>query len=388
MNFEFTPEQQALRQHVREWVDRYCPQELMTRMDLEESFPQDLYDKMTDAGFHGVSLPEEYGGSGGNIIDQMIVAEELGRRLAGVTWMWAITSCFGGKSIGLFGTPEQKRRWLPGIIEGKYKVAIAITEPGGGTDILGAMRTFAEDQGDHYLVNGSKIWSTGAHIADWLLLIVRTRKLEDCQKKWDGITVMVVDAKSPGITARPIPKLGLKALGSCEVFLDNVKVPKENVLGTPGDGWKQLLGTLNNERILLGAICCGIGDGVLEEALKYASERQAFGRPIGAYQAIQHYIADMKIEIEAARMVMYKAAWLQSLGRECGIEATATKILTSEAAFKAADRGIQILGGYGYALEYPMQRYMRDARLFRIGPVTNEMARNYIAQNLGLPRSY
>lgn len=386
-HFEFTAEQEALRQHVREWVNRYCPQDLMARIDMSETYPAELFQRMAEAGLHGVAIPEAYGGSGGSIVDQVIVAEELARRMDGLTWMWGIPSCFGGKSVGLYGSEEQKQRILPAIAAGKCFISICVTEPGGGTDILGSMQTFAEDKGDHFVVNGSKTWCTGAHVADYLLLVTRSKKPSELRKKSDGITVFLCDARSQGITTRLIPKMGLKALGSCEVFLDDVVIPRENLLGVPHAGWSQLMGTLNNERILLAAICNGVIAGVLEESIAYANTRQAFNRPIGAFQAVQHYIADMWIELDASRLMTYQAAWLQSEGRPCGVEATAAKIFASEAAWKAADRGVQIFGGYGYALEYPMQRYLRDVRIWRIAPINNELARSYVAENIGLPRT-
>jgi alkylation response protein AidB-like acyl-CoA dehydrogenase len=199
---------------------------------------------------------------------------------------------------------------------------------------------------------------------------------------------MIIDAKSPGVTARPIPKLGLRSLGSCDVAFDDVFVPADNLIGEAGSGWSQIIGSLNNERILTAAMCNGMLAGVLEDSVEYAKTRHAFGRPIGQYQAIQHKIADMKMNLETARLHTFRAAWLQKLGRSCSVEATIAKCLASDYAVAGADEGIQVLGGYGYAEEFDMQRYWRDARLFKIGPITNEMARNAVAESLGLPRSF
>jgi len=388
MDFEFTRDQQMLRESVRDFVKRYCTKERMRELDETGEFPHDLWDKMAELGYLGVAIDEEYGGTGGDIVSQIIVAEELARGMAGVTWAWGTTSCFGGKSVGLYGTDKQKQFFLPQICEGKLKFAFSITEPGGGTDILGAMTTFAREVDDGFIVNGTKIFTTAANVADYLLLVARTKKKEELIKKSDGITVFLVDARSPGIEKRFIPKLGMKAVHTCEVFYRDVKVPKENVLGEVHKGWSQLVSTLNNERIILAAVCCGVGQAVLEDAVEYARERKAFGKPIGQFQAIQHYIADIAMELEQARLLTYKAAWLQSLGRPCGLESAMAKVVASDMAVKAADLGIQILGGYGYTLDYDMQRYWRDIRILQIGPISNEMARNYIAMELGLPRSY
>jgi acyl-CoA dehydrogenase len=386
MSFDFTEEQQFFRQSVRDFVNKECPKEKAREWEASEEFPWDLWNAISKAGLHGVGVPEEYGGQGGGIIDQMIVAEELARTLAGLTWAWGITSFSGAKSVGLYGTEEQKRRYLPDMVEGRNMFAISLTEPHGGTDVLGAMRTRARKVDGGWVVNGTKIWSTCAHVADTLLLIARTRT--DVEKPSDGITAFLCDAKAEGVRATPIPKLGMRCIASCEVQLDDVFIPEENVLGEVDRGWRQLVATLNNERIMVAALCTGVLQGVLEDAVRYAQEREAFGKPIGQFQAIQHKIADMQILLETAKLHTYRAAWLQSQGRPCGVESTMAKIVASEAAVQAADMGIQILGGYGYAMEYDMQRYWRDVRLYRIGPITNEMGRNYIGEQLGLPRSF
>ncbi|HEY8340379.1 MAG TPA: acyl-CoA dehydrogenase family protein, partial [Egibacteraceae bacterium] len=339
-----------------------------------------------EAGFHAIGIPEEYGGQGGDVITQMIVARELSRSLAGLTWVWGLSSFAGGKSIGLYGTEEQKRRLLPQLARGELRFAIAVTEPGGGTDVLGAMSTYADKVDGGWRINGRKIWSTQAHLADYLLLLARTDRQP--AKKTQGLTVFLVPGKAEGLETRTIPKLGMRAVGSCEVFLDDVFVPDDLVLGEVGRGWYQLLGTLNNERIMVAALALGVLDGVIEEAMRYVKEREAFGKPIGQFQILQHYIADMLIWQEQAELLTFKAAWLQSRGEECGKEANMAKIVASDAAVAAADRGIQILGGMGYSMETQMQRYWRDARLWRIGPLTNEMAKNTIAEMAGLPRSF
>jgi acyl-CoA dehydrogenase len=341
---------------------------------------------MADAGFHGIAIDEQYGGSGGTELDQVILIRELSRSLAGQAWIWGINAFAGAKSVGYYGTEEQKKRFLPAIADGTNKFAIAVTEPAGGTDVLGVLKTTGVKVDGGWKINGQKIWSTQAHVADYLLLLARTDK--DVKKKTQGTTLFLVPRESEGVETRQIPKLGMKNVGSCEVFLDDVFVPDDLVLGEPGQAWYMLLKTLNNERIMMSALALGILDGVIEEALRYLGEREVFGKKLGQMQVLQHYVADMLIAQKSAELLVFNAAWKQAQGLECGLEANMAKIVASEGAVTAADRGIQMFGGMGYALETQMQRYWRDARLYKIGPIANEMARNSIAEMVGLPRSF
>jgi acyl-CoA dehydrogenase len=387
MDFRLSEEQELFRKSVRDFVNRELPKSWARELEKDEHrFPQELFSRLASAGFHAVGIPEEYGGQGGDVLTQMILARELARSLAGLTWVWGITSFAGGKSVGLYGSEEQKQRHLPAIAAGRQKWAIGFTEPGGGTDILGAMRTTAMRTDGGWTINGQKTWSSMAHVADYILLLTRTTR--QVEKKYEGVSLFILPTTAEGVTIREIPKLGMRALGSCDVFLDSVFVPDENLLGQPDQAWKMLLPTLNNERIMLSSFCVGILDGILEDSLRYVQEREAFGRKIGEFQALQHYIADIAMWREQADLVVTKAAWLQSRGLPCQQEATMAKVIASELANRAADLGIQILGGMGYSAETDMQRYWRDSRLFRIGPITSEMARNSIAEGLGLPRSF
>jgi butyryl-CoA dehydrogenase len=230
------------------------------------------------------------------------------------------------------------------------------------------------------------MWTTAAKVADRLLVLARTDP--DAAKKHHGLTMFFVDARSPGVAATLLPKLGMRAMGSCSVHYDDVFVPDEDVLGEPGHAWRAILPSLNNERIMVGAQCLGAIDGVLEEALDYAQQRHAFGRPIGSFQAIQHYIADIASWQLQTELLLYKVAWLQARGVDCGVEANMLKMVATENAVNAADLGIQILGGMGYSAETHMQRYWRDHRILRMTPISNEMVRNSIAESLGLQRSY
>ena len=387
MDFSLTEEQEAFRDVVRRWVDAEAPKDLMRKLEAdEENYPFPLWDALKAQGFFGIGVPEEYGGLGGDVMMQMIFARELARTAGGLIWTWGVTSFAGAKSVGLYGTPEQKERWLRPMAEGDLRVAISVTEPDGGTDVLGAMKTNAVKVEGGWKVNGAKMWTTGAKVADRLLLLARTDK--NVEKRHQGLTLFFADAKAPGITASLLPKLGMRAMGSCSVTFDDVFIPDEDVLGEPGNAWHMMLPTLNNERIMVGAQCLGAIDGILEDALAYMKERKAFGGIIGRFQVLQHYVADIATWQKTTELLLYYVASLQAAGKPCGVEANMLKMVATENAVKAADLGIQIMGGMGYSAETDMQRYWRDHRILRMTPISNEMVRNSIAESLGLPRSY
>ena len=387
MDFSLSEEQQAFRDMVRRWVEAEAPKDWMRALEAdEENYPFALWDKLAEAGFFGIGIDEDYGGQGGDITFQMIFAREFARTAGGLLWVWGLTSFGGAKSIGYYGTEEQKRRWLPDMAAGKLRVSVGMTEPGGGTDVLGAMRTFGDKVEGGWRINGQKMWTSGARVADYILLLVRTEK--ETEKRHHGLTLFFMPAKSPGVTATLLPHLGMRAVGSCSLHLDNVFIPDEYVLGEPGKAWYMLLPTLNNERIMVGAQCLGALDGVLEDAVDYAKQRHAFGKPIGQFQAIQHYIADIATWRQETELLLYYVAWLQASDQPCGVQANMLKMVATENAVKAADLGIQIMGGMGYSTETDMQRYWRDHRVLRMTPISNEMVRNSIAESLGLPRSF
>jgi alkylation response protein AidB-like acyl-CoA dehydrogenase len=386
LSFAFTTEQELFRESLRELVERRFSKSYCREVEARESFPWDLWERLGEAGLTGVGIPEEYGGQGGGIIEQVILDEELSRTMAGLYWLLGIT-LFDAKAIAAVGTDEQRRRFLPEIAAGNMMCAISLTEPDGGTDVLNAMRTRARRVDGGFVVNGTKIWSTLGQAAKRLFLVARTSEIGD-GRAHHGVTVFLCDAKTEGITATPIPKLGMRSLGSCEIQFDDVFIPDDDVLGEVDHGWRVLADTLNSERIMNGANCAGALAGVLEDMLAYSRERTAFGKPIGQFQAVQHMIADTMIGLETARLLTYRAAWLQANGKPCAVESTMAKVAASEACFSGADRGMQVLGGYGYSMEYDMQRYWRDMRLYRVAPINNEMGRNFLAESLGLPRSF
>jgi acyl-CoA dehydrogenase len=385
--FSFTDEQELFRQSTRDLVNAEFSKQYCREVEARDAFPWDLWEKLGAAGLTGVGVPEEYGGQGGGIIEQVILDEELSRTLAGLYWLLGIT-LFDAKTIAAVGTDEQKQRFLPEIAAGRMMCAIGMTEPGGGTDALSAMRTRATRVDGGWLINGTKMWSTLSHVADRIFLVARTSPIGEDGRAHRGVSAFLCDAKAAGVTATPIPKLGMRSLGSCEVVFDDVFVSDDDVLGEIDQGWRVVADTLNSERIMNGANCAGALAGVLEDMVAYSKQRTAFGKPIGQFQAVQHMIADTSIGLETTRMLTYRAAWLQANGKPCGVESTMAKVVASEACFAGADRGMQVMGGYGYATEFDMQRYWRDMRLYRVAPINNEMARNMIAESFGLPRSF
>lgn len=383
----FTPEQDTFRRMVHDFVEREYPKAACTEMERREGvFPEALHRRMSEAGFHAIGIDEVHGGAGGDVVTQAILAEELARNLAGMTWAWAVSSFAGAKSIGIYGSEHQRREYLPRLASGDIRIAFAATEPGGGTDVLGAMTTSARKEGDSWVINGRKIWSTASDTADYVVILARTDR--DPARKTAGTSVFLVPNPSPGLQVNPLAKIGMRAINSCEIVLDDVHVSGEALLGEEGAGWYQLVNTLNNERVIVSAICTGIITGVLEEMVEHVRTREAFGKVIGSFQALQHKIADVVMWRDQAQLMTYRAAFLQATGEPCHVEASMAKCVASEYACQAADTGMQLLGGMGYSAETSAQRYWRDARIYRIGPISNEMVRNVVAEAQGLPRSF
>jgi acyl-CoA dehydrogenase len=387
MDFELDQETEMFRDSVRRWVDTECPKNWCRALERREhEYPQELWEKLRQGGYHGIGIAEEYGGLGGDIVIQSVFMREFARTAAGLGWIWGITAFSGAGALRLHGSEQQKRQFLPRMAQGQLKTAISFTEPGGGTDLLGGMKTSADKVAGGWIINGEKIWSTTADTADYLLLLARSDK--HAAKRTHGVSLFFLPRETRGVTITPLPKLGMRALNSCSIHLDQVFVPDELLLGEEGKAWKEVTKTLNAERIIESAMCLGMIDGVLEDAIAYMNQRRAFGRLIAEFQALQHYVADIAMWQKQSELMLHHAASLQSRDKPCAMQAAMTKTVTSEYACRAADLGISILGGMGYSAETDMQRYWRDARLLRIGPVSNEMARNMIAEGLGLPRSF
>jgi len=390
MDFGFTEEQKLLRDSMREFVNKEIKGEYARDLDedpLKMFIDDSMWNKIRDLGVFASSVPEEYGGLGGTIIDDVIITEEFARGSVAVAMSFGATTGFGARSILFCGNDEQKKYFLPKIARGEIKFAMAVTEPGGGTDILGALRTFARRDGDNFIVNGQKIFITNAHKADYLLTLVKTD--EKASKKAKSLSLFLIPVRdNPGIEIVPLKKFTIKGASACEIFFDNATVPAKNLLGELHSGWYELLKTLNHERIMVAALTNGLGQAALEDMVDYAKKREAFGRPIGQYQAIQHKVADTALELELAKLITYKAAWLLETGKPCHMEAAMAKLFSSEMAFKAGTRGLDVFAGYGVTLDYDVQRYFRDSRQCTFSPISNEMVRNFIAEQFGLPRSY
>lgn len=386
MDFGFSEDQQLLRDTFAKFCAKELTREYVRWMDENVNFvPQDLWDKIAGLGLLGIGIPEEYGGTGGTVTDSIIALEELSIASVAVAMGVGATSGFGAGMIYKMGNEEQRRYYLPEIAAGRLKFCMALTEPGGGTDILGAIKTNAVKDGNKFILNGQKVFITGAQVADYIVAIAIT---DSVAKRANGLSVFVVDAKSPGITIVPIKKLGVHACGTNEIFFDNVEVPAENLLGKLNSGWYQLLNVLNPERIGTSVFSLGLAKAAYKDALEYSMQRFAFKKPIGQFQILQHYLVDMAIAIENARNLIYKCCWLADRGEPFHVEASMAKLAAGYASQIAAINGMEILGGYGYTMEYDMQRHFRDYKQMIFSPISDEMAKNMLAQWMGLPRSY
>jgi acyl-CoA dehydrogenase len=380
MDFSFSPSQETLRGHLNDLLDNVCPPEYAERCDNEARPPREAYEALAKHGWFGLAIPVEYGGTGGSAIDLAILLEEAGRHFEELA-MWLFrTLTWGGYAVMQHGTLEQKENILPKVSRGELSFCFGLTEPQGGSDAAGlTTRAIATDGG--YVINGQKVFTSGMDISDYCLLVTRTSA---GVKKQQGITNFLVDTKLSGIEVRKIKTMGHRAIGTTQVFYSDVKVPASAVLGQVDQGWKALDSYLWYERLCLSAARTGSASAAFDYALEYAKNRKQFGQPIGKYQAVSHKLSDMKVMLDVSRMLVYRFAWLMSQGKATRTDAAVLKLYTSEAYKAVSDMGLQILGGYGYCMEYPMQRFFRDSRLGVIGAGTSEIQRNIIARGLGL----
>jgi acyl-CoA dehydrogenase len=384
MDYKLDEQHEMLRHNVRDFCKKEFPREYIRKIDAKKEFPYEAWEKMAKIGLLGTCVPEKYGGAGGGTMHDVIIMEELARVYTSLTLVYSITNWIN-LVITRFGTEEQKQMFLPKIAEGKMKFAFSLTEPSGGTDAL-SLSTYAEEVGDKYVINGQKQFTSLANVADSILLAVRT--IKNPPKKHHGITLFLVPANSAGLKIVTLDKIANYDAPVCSLFLDDVQVPKSSMVGELNNGWKILLSFMNHERVGCGAMSLGSAEAAFEIALEYAKQRTAFGRPIGQFQAMQRYIAEMATSIELTRLLVYKTAWMESNGIPCEMEAVMSKMVGTETAANVTTRGMDILGGYGLIVDYDMQRYFRDARQFTFAPLTNEVCRLFIAERLGLPKSY
>lgn len=386
--FRDTEEQQAIRESVGAILRRF-PDEYWMEQDHAEAFPKDFYRAFAAAGYLGASIPPELGGSGLNLVDVATILQEVAASGAGMTGASAVhMSMFGIQPIVRHAAPALRDRVLPQVLDGSLQICFGVTEPDAGTDTT-RITTHARRDGEDYVIRGRKVWISKALDAGECLLLVRTTRREDAARATDGMSLILVPMSSPGIGVSPIPMLGRRAIAACEVTFDDVRVPADRIVGQEGQGFRYLLESLNAERILVAYEAVGLGRAALDRAVRYAKERVVFGRPIGQNQGVQFPLAESHARLEAADLAARKAAFLYDAGEPCGAEANIAKYLASEAAYEAADRAMQTLGGYGYAQEYHVERYFREARLWRVAPVSQNLILSFLAERvLGLPRSF
>ncbi len=388
MNFEFTDQQLA----VKDAVARICSdfgEDYWLARDQDGQFPEEFVKAITEGGWLGIAMPETYGGAGLGVSETAVLAHTIARSGAGMSGASAVhLNLFGPNPIVVFGSDDQKARMLPPLIEGRDRACFGVTEPNAGLNTT-RLESRAVRDGDHYVVNGRKLWTTTAQTANKILLIVRTTPFEECAKPTDGLTLFFTDLNRDNIEVRLIEKMGRKAVDSNALFIDDLKVPVEDRIGEEGEGWKCLLHGLNPERILIAAEAVGLGQAALERAADYARERRVFDRSIGKNQAIQHPLAVNWMELEAAQLMVFKAASLYDAGKSCGAEANAAKYLAAEAALSACQRSVLTHGGMGYAKEYHVERYLREIMIPVIAPVSQEMIKSFIGERvLGQEKSY
>jgi len=388
VDFEPTGDQATIRAAVAELAAKFDDQYWLAK-DQAHEFPTEFYDALATGGWLGVTTPEEYGGHGFGITEASIILEEVAKSGGGMNAASAIhLSIFGMHPVIVHGSAELKQRTLPRIVNGDLHVCFGVTEPGAGLDTT-RITTFARRDGDHYVVNGRKVWISKALESEKVLLLTRTTKIEDVAKKTDGMTLFLTDLDRSHVDIRPIPKMGRNAVSSNELFIDDLRVPVEDRVGEEGQGFRYILDGLNPERMLVAAEALGLGRAALRRAVRYGNEREVFGRPIGMNQGLQFPLADSLARLDAAELALRKATWLYDNGRPCAREANTAKYLCADAGFEAADRALQTHGGMGYSEEYHVARYFREARLLKIAPLSQEMVLNYLGSHvLGLPRSY
>ncbi len=380
VNFELTKEQKMIKDMVRKFAESEVAP-IAEHIDKTAEFPMDTFKKMGELGLLGIPFPEKYGGSGGDTLSYIIVVEEIGRACGSTGLSYAAAVSLGASPIYYYGTEEQKQTYLIPLASGKALGSFGLTEPNAGSD-AGSTRTKAVLDGDHYTINGEKIFITNAGYSKTIIVTAVTGKNE---RGRNIISAFIVPSDTLGVKITSnYEKMGVRGSNTSSIYLENVRVPKENILGDPKKGFKQFLYTLDGGRISIAALSVGIAQAAFEAAINYAKERVQFGHTLSSYQSIQFKLADMAMQIELARNMVYKAAWLKDNGRPFTLESAIAKLYASEAAFYISNQAIQIHGGNGYMREYHVERYLRDAKLMEIGEGTSEIQRMVIARQLGL----
>jgi acyl-CoA dehydrogenase len=378
----------AIRQGVSAVVSRFDDEYWLQR-DEDGEFPKDFHRAMADAGWLGITMPEDYGGAGLGVAEAAIMMHEVSSHGGGMAAASAVhINLFGPHPIVVHGTPAQKAEWIPGLVAGTDQCCFGFTEPDAGLDTT-RIKTFAEKMPGGYLVRGQKVWTSTAQVANKIMLLTRTTRYEDARRPTDGITVFYTDLDRAKIEVRRIPKMGRKAVDSNAIFIDGLFVPDAHRIGEEGKGFGYILDSLNPERVLIGIEAIGIGQDALRRAAKYARERVVFGRPIGQNQGIQHPLAERWMYLESAYLMALRAADLYDRGEPCGAEANAAKFLGARAGYDACLQAVMTHGGFGYAKEYHVERLLREVTLTRIAPITEQLILSFVAEKvLDLPKSY
>jgi len=388
MDFLVTQQQRD----VRDLAERICDafdESYWLAKDESGEFPEEFYRAVADAGLLGIAMPEEYGGSGLGIAEAAVLMQTIAESGACMSGASSIhMNIFGLNPVVVFGSDEQRRRMLPPLIRGEHKACFAVTEPDAGLN-MAKIRTKAEWLGDHYVISGQKVWISTAQVANKMLILARTTPYEQVKRKTDGLSLFYTDLDRVHVELRAIRKMGRHAVDSNMLFIDGLKVPEADRIGTEGDGFRMILHGLNPERILIAAEAVGIGSAAIRKAAAYAKERVVFDRAIGEYQGIQHPLAKCWMQLEAAKLMVMKAASLYDSKEDCGLEANSAKYLAAEAAAEACQTAVLTHGGMGYSAEYHVERYLRESFIPRIAPISPHMILNFVAEKaLGLPKSY
>jgi len=383
MFIPLTDDEQMYCDSLERVIAKVSPLGRVQKLDQEKAFDFELHSALADVGAWGVGVPEESGGVGGGPAMQVLTLECLGRHATSMA-VFGVIQYMSTRLLQQFGTPAQREEYLPRLCSGEIRASFCLTEADGGTDILTTMKTRARKLGDRWILNGSKYWISGATRSDLLIVLARTS-----EHRSRGITMFLVPQQAKGVTATELNTFAINSYDTCSVSFDDVELPASAVLGIENDGFKQVLGTLNSERLNASAVAAGIGRGAHRLAVQYALEREAFGCPIGKFQALQHKLVHAGVDLEAGWTMTLSAARREELGDEVSVESAMAKLACSKAGQQAAQLGMEVMGGAGFDLDYPMQRYYRDIRLYSFAPLTDGMIANFLGERwLGLPRSY
>jgi alkylation response protein AidB-like acyl-CoA dehydrogenase len=379
MDFNLTEQQTIMRQSLRALLKREVTPEYVRACDDEERFPAALYKSLSEAGWLGLPIPEAYGGTGSNCMDLAVFLEEMAYHFEAAANIYYTTVVIAADALTHFGSEAQKQAFLPMLARGELRFALSLSEPNSGSDAA-SLKTRAVLEGDEWVVNGQKMFCSCAQVADYILLMART---DTDAPKHQGITMFLLDAKTPGVDIRKLKKLGLKPMDLNEIFLTDVRIPKENVIGQVNQGWQNILKTLDYERCCLSAVNVGAAQSAFDKAYSYTNEREQFGQKIGQFQLSKAKLADMQMEIDAARMLLWRSAFLVDKGIANPKESAMANLYSSEAYVRTALNGMRLMGGWGYLMEFDMQRHFRDSKLAEIGGGTSEILRIVIARELG-----